>query len=567
MLRFLRIDRLAIIDTVELEFGPGLSVLTGETGAGKSIVVGAVELLLGGRASADLVRSGEEVAQIQAILERHDGSDLVVRRDVLASGRSRAFVDGTLVTSAELRQLTAPLVDLHGQHDHQTLLDPDHHLDILDAYAGLQNLRAEVASAFDAWQAARQAVDASQLDERGRHERREAIEFQLADIDSVAPRAGEDESLSDERHRLANADRIHRLGHDAYERLYEGDGAVLPQLSRVWKQVAELAALDTRLAPHVGAKDAVLVPLRDLADALRDCAADADAAPDQLQRVEDRLAALDHIKRRYGPALVDVLDRRERMAKEYEALSATADQRAALQAELDRRATAFLDVASTLSRARRAGAGRLAAALGDELSALAMPSARCEMRFEPETAASASWQRRGIDVAQFVLAANVGEEPRHLARIASGGELSRVMLALKSLATVDQPGKRLIFDEVDAGIGGRAADAVGARLRRLGEQFQVLCITHLAQVAAHAHAHFHVAKAVTGGRTSTRVTRQVGKGRVAELARMMGGDTSSTAVQHAARDLLRERAGSAAASERDRADPLPPRGLGTRVPR
>lgn len=543
MLRFLRIDRLAIIDTVELEFGPGLSVLTGETGAGKSIVVGAVELLLGGRASADLVRTGEDSAQIQAVLELEGGREMVVRRDVLANGRSRAFVDGALVTSAELRLLTASQIDLHGQHDHQALLEADNHLDILDQYAGLSMLRGQVGDAFDAWQSARQAVEASQLDERERRNRREALEFQIEDIDKVSPRAGEDDELADFKHRLVNAERIHRLSRDAYEALYDGDAAVLHQLARVWRHVTELAALDTRVAPYLTSRDSVAVPLRELADVLRDCAEQAEAAPDQLQQVEDRLAALERLKRRHGPSLADVLERRLRLAAEYEGLSASADQRAQLHAILQRQAAQFLDLAQQLSLERRSAARTLADALLEEMAALAMPGARCEVRFEADTLPEARWSRRGIDAAQLFLAANVGEDPRPLARVASGGELSRVMLALKSVATMDQPGKTLIFDEVDAGIGGRAADAVGTRLRRLGATFQVLCITHLPQVAAHGHVHFHVAKAISDGRTQTFVQRLSDKARVVEVARMMGGDTASASVVLAARELLKQRAG------------------------
>jgi DNA repair protein RecN (Recombination protein N) len=542
MLRFLSIARLAIIDSVELELRPGLTVLTGETGAGKSIIVGAVDLLLGGRASADLVRTGAESAQIQAVIEAPDGREVLVRRELTASGRSRAFIDGTLVTTAALRDAMAPLVDLHGQHDHQTLLDPASHLDLLDEFAALGAERRAVASAFEAWRQSRDALASCQMDERERAARLELAAFQLSEIDRVGPQPGEDEELAETRRVLANADRLHRLCQEAYDELYEGDGAVLERLGRVWKRVAELAALDRQFEAALATRDAVLPQLQDLAWQLRDRATHLDASPERLQQVEDRLAALERLKRRYGPTLQDVITRRAGLVAERETLSMSGERAAELEAEVARRRAHYLEVAGRLSDARRAAAPRLARRLEAELAELAMAAVRCEVRFEPAGLPEGRWLPSGVDAVELYLSANPGEALRPLARIASGGELSRVMLALKTLVSTDAPGKTLVFDEVDAGIGGRAADAVGARLRQLGERFQVLCITHLPQVAAYAHHHYCITKTVRHGRTITLVDALTPERRIHEIARMMGGSTASAKVLEGARELLASRA-------------------------
>jgi DNA repair protein RecN (Recombination protein N) len=553
MLRFLSIERLAIIDAVTLEFGRGLTVLTGETGAGKSIVVGAVELLLGGRASSDLVRSGEENANIQAVLETADGRDIIVRRELFTSGRSRAFIDGNMVTNAGLREVTAPLLDLHGQHDHQTLLDPQSHLRLIDEYGGHDALLADVEKAYDAWSAVRQRLAASRIDARERAARLELINFHLGEIERAAPRPGEDDALTAERLILANADRVHRMCREAYDDLYDAEGAVLERLSRVWRRVGELATLDPSFADVASTRQSI-EELQDLAHRLRDLMSRLDVSPERLQAVEDRLAALERLKRRHGPTLADVLEKGSTLAAERDALSMDTDQAAALQRQVDGCRARFLAAAELLSTARRGAARRFASELATELVDLAMPDARCEVRFGPESLPEPRWSATGVDEGELYLSANLGEDLRPLARIASGGELSRIMLGVKTLASIDGPGKTLIFDEVDAGIGGRAADAVGARLQRLGKTFQVLCITHLPQVAAHADAHYVVSKSVQGGRTLTRVSPMTGEGRVEELARMMAGGTGIPAVLDGARDLLSARTGkNTAKGESERA--------------
>ena len=307
MLRFLSISHLAVIDRLELELPSGLTALTGETGAGKSIVVGAVGLLVGGRASADLVRTGEDLATVQAVFERPDGSEMIVRREISAQGRSRAFVDGALTTTAALRDAVGWLVDLHGQHEHQVLLDPSTHLDLLDEFASLTPQRAAVADAFGRWQRLRDERQQLAQAEHQKASRSEFLAFQLAEIDRVNPQAGEDEELTATRHVLANADRLQRLCGEAYTALYDGESAALGTLGTVWKKVGELGALDARFAPYLEAREALKSQLEDLAFFLRSYAADIDASPARLQEIEDRLAQLDRLKKKHGPSMDDVL--------------------------------------------------------------------------------------------------------------------------------------------------------------------------------------------------------------------------------------------------------------------
>jgi len=537
MLRFLSIRHLAVIDELALEFGPGLNALTGETGAGKSILVGAVGLLVGGRASADLVRTGEDTASIQAVFDRPDGTELIVRREVSSQGRSRAFVDGALVTTAALRDAVGWLVDLHGQHEHQLLLDPASHLDLLDAFGGLTPMRSGVADAFRAWQSLRDERQRLAQAEQQKASRLEFLAFQLAEIDRAAPQPGEDEELAASRQVLANADRVQRLCAEAYTALYEGDEAALPTLGTVWKRVSDLAALDPKFTAYLEAREAIKSQLDDLAFFLRSYASSIDASPARLQEIEDRLALLERLKRKHGGALDEVIEKAAALRRERDTLEHATERAAEIEAALATARDAYQQVAGELSARRRTAAVVFARSLAQSLGDLAMPNTRCEVRFT-EGDGEARWSERGLDEAEFYISPNPGEELRPLARIASGGELSRVMLALKALATTDAPGKTLIFDEVDAGIGGAVADVVGARLQHLGRRFQVLCITHLPQIAAYGAAHYRIEKHVRGGRTSTAVVRVDGPERVAEVARMIGGADVSPAVMASASEMV-----------------------------
>ncbi len=560
MLRFLSIKRLAVIDSAEVEFEPGLNVLTGETGAGKSILVEAVGLLLGGRASGNLVRTGEDTATIEAIFE-NGGEELLVRREITAQGRSRAFIDGELATASALKELSGRLIELHGQREHQTLLDPATHLGVLDLFGGLEGQRIPVTAAFDRLRTAQEELSRMRRAVADREARQELVAFQLAELDRVAPKHGEDEELTALRLVLASAERVERLCVESYTSLYENDDAILAGLGAVWRRVAELATLDPRFQPYLDARDGVKGQLEDLAAFLRHYAAGIQASPERLQQTEERLAQLERLKRKHGPALSDVIAKRESLRRELLGLERGDERVAELEREQAAGTAAYLAAAQALSKSRHALAGDFAAALVALLGELAMDETRFGVRFNSEPLPETEWTPHGIDAAEFFVSPNPGEELRPLARIVSGGELSRIMLAIKTLTATTRHGfssaavrppsgsaPGLIFDEVDAGIGGRVAGVVGHKLRALGSAFQVLCITHLPQIAACADTHFQIEKRVEGGRTRTTVRRLDAAARVDEIGRMLGGQLTD-AIRATARGMLVERSCSRAKGE------------------
>jgi len=552
MLRFLSIKRLAVIDAVEVEFDPGLNVLTGETGAGKSILVEAVGLLLGGRASGDLVRTGEDTATIEAIFES-GGEELHVRREITAQGRSRAFINGNLATAGALKELSTRLIELHGQHEHQTLLDPASHLGVLDAFAELGNQASTVVAAFEAMRASADELARTQRAVADRSARQELIDFQLAELEKAALTAGEDDTLAATRTVLSNAERVERLCEESYATLYENEGAVLAELGGVWRRVSELATFDTRFQPFLDARDGIKAQLEDLALSLRRYADGIEASPERLQAVEERLALLERLKRKYGPTLTDVIARRDRLRQELADLEHGDERLAELQERHSQRRDVYTKAARALAAARRKAGAALPKKLESVLAELAMERTTFEVRFGPELDEGA-WTAQGIDQVEFYVSPNPGEELRPLARIVSGGELSRIMLAIKTLTAISRHGFQpaggrppsaaapgLIFDEVDAGIGGRVADVVGRKLHALGSAFQVLCITHLPQIAAYADSHFEIDKRVELGRTHTAVRRLNENARVEELSRMLGGASVTDAVRASALEMLQRR--------------------------
>ena len=537
MIHTLRIRNLAIVEEIEIEFAPGFNVLTGETGAGKSIIVGALGVLVGGRASSDLVRTGAERAVVEATVDLPADGASVIRREIVERGRGRMFIDRALAAAADLRELGRRFVDIHGQHAHQALLDPRSHADFLDAYGRLGADAADVRARFRAWRTACDERDDAERDERDRQDRAELARFQHEEIERAAPEPGEDERLSAERTRLANAEQLRHLCHEAYATLYERDDAAVALLARVWQGVAELARLDpARFEPYAAARDAVDPVLDDLAAQLRSYGSAVEISPDRLADVEARLAELERLKKKYGPDLDQVFARRDALAAQLSATDDAKARRALLDQRVRTARDAYLEAARGLSAARVRHARTLGVRLVAELAELAMPNGRVEVRVKTDLPEGA-WTEQGTDAVELFLCANPGEALRPLANVASGGELARVMLALKTLASTDAPGKTLLFDEVDAGIGGAAAGRVGARLRDLGATFQVLCVTHAPQIAAAAGTHHRVSKAVRRGRTRTVVERLDPDERVREIARLMTGSASGAATA-SARELL-----------------------------
>jgi DNA repair protein RecN (Recombination protein N) len=548
MIRYLAIRNLAVIESVAVDFEQSFNILTGETGAGKSILVEAVGLLLGGRATQDLIRTGEDVATVEAIFETEDGSELIVRREITSQGRSRAFINGALATAAALKDLSNRLVELHGQHEHQQLLDPSQHLALLDTWAGLDTTRGDVSAAFANVRTLREHLDRLRMDDRERAARLDLVEFQLGELKKANLQAGEDETLSAERQILRSADTITRLCGESYAELYDTEESALVVLGRIWKRVGELAAIDPRFAPYLDARDGIKAQLEDLAFTLRDFTDSIDASPARLQQVEDRLALIERLKRKHGGTLEEAIAYRDRLAAEHKALTGGQSTVAEIEQQLADAGRQFLAAARRLSASRREAAPRFAKDVESELADLAMARTRFEVRLTTSEAEE-QWTDAGIDSGELFLSPNVGEELRPLAKIVSGGELSRIMLALKTIAADESArakshtlqtnfAKTLIFDEVDAGIGGRVATVVGQKLASLGDRFQVLCITHLPQIAACGRTHFLIEKRVQGRRTVTTVDRLSSEDRVEEIARMMGGAAAGEKAMESARELL-----------------------------
>ena len=433
MIRYLAIRNLAVIESVAVDFEHSFNILTGETGAGKSILVEAVGLLLGGRATQDLIRTGEDLATVEAIFETEDGSELIVRREITSQGRSRAFINGALATAAALKDLSNRLVELHGQHEHQQLLDPAQHLALLDTWADLDGACADVAASFARVRSLREELDRLRMDDRERAARLDLVEFQLNELRTANLQAGEDETLASERQLLRSADTIQRLCGESYAELYDSEDAALVALGRIWKRVGELAAIDPRFTPYLDARDGIKAELEDLAFMLRDVADGIDASPGRLQQLEDRLALIERLKRKHGGSLDDAIAHRDRLAAEHKALTGGQSTIAEIEQQLVDAGRMFLAAAKELSGRRHDAAPRFAKQIEAELAELAMERTRFEVRLTTSEA-EGQWSEAGIDTGELFLSPNVGEDLRPLTKIVSGGELSRVMLALKTLA-------------------------------------------------------------------------------------------------------------------------------------
>ncbi len=562
MLKLLRINNIALVSGLELSFGPGLTLLTGETGAGKSILIDALGLLLGARASAELIRTGEETAVVEAVvetaeapalLERHglpsDGDDIVLRREIQSSGKGKATVNGALVPVAVLRELAPHLAVVHGQHEPQGLLDPDTHLGLLDHHAGLGAAAAALGEPYRRLRAVEAALEALRRDRREVERRREMLEYQAVEIGKAHLTPGEEEALRAEKAVLANAGRLAALSAEAYALLYDDEAAIVARLGQVYRKVEELAGIDRRFAPYLEARAALKAQVEDLALFLRDYGDGLNVSPGRLDEIESRLAVIERLKKKYGATIEEVLAFAARCVAELKDLGTPEERERALEAERAQAWRRYFEAARALSRQRRAAARDLEKKVQAELALLAMEKTRFRVRFEPEEAPAeapdaapdtSAWSEQGLERAEFLLSPNLGEDLKPLARIASGGELSRILLALKSVASVDAPGKTLVFDEVDAGIGGGVAEVVGRKLRAIAERHQVLCVTHLPQIASQADAHYAVRKRVERGRTLTEVVALERDERIDEVARMLGGETVTDTARRHAREMVKQ---------------------------
>jgi DNA repair protein RecN (Recombination protein N) len=553
VLSLLRISGFALIEELELPFGPGLTVITGETGAGKSILVEALGLLRGGRASADAIRTGADEARVEALLdlpgqapararlladgrELPPGEPLLVRRTITRGGQGRARVHlaGSLATASDLTATVGPLIDIASQHDQQSLTDPDSQLAILDAFAETQALRSEMAAAYAAATAAAAALASFSADARARAEREDLLRFQLGELEAARPVAGEDEALAAERERLRGAERFFAATAGAEETLYAGDGAVGERVAAVLRDLGPLAALDPTLAPLVERLGDAAAAIEDVARELGHYARGVRSDPARLAEVEERLFLLQRLCRKHGGTVADLATKRETLSAALADVGSYEDGVATRQAAVDAAGARTRTAAAALTAARQRAATSLEKKVNATLRELGFPSARLPIALEPRELGPT-----GTDRVRFLFAPNPGEEARPLAKIASGGELSRVMLAVKqALARTDEV-LTYVFDEVDAGIGGGTAEVIGRKLKRLASERQVIVITHLPQVAAFADAHVRVAKTAARGKTRVAIEPLADSERSAEIARMLAGATpSAQATAHAA-EMLR----------------------------
>ena len=551
MLRTLRIRNLAILPEAEITFRPGFTVLTGETGAGKSILLNALKLVLGAKAKSDLIRQGADKLRVEAsfdlppapalkvllhTLELDADDELVIERELAATGKSRARVNGSIVTLADLESIGRHLVDLHGQHEQQGLLDAGTHGAYLDGYAGIGEDADAYAAAWRTWRAAQQRLaEAGERAERLR-EQLEFLQFQFRELDKAGLKEGEEERLEAELNLLAGAEKI-AASRDACAEALEGGGGVLPQLGRLQR---ELQALGRQVggavfSAHEERVESARALLGEVSAALRGLDVPAEADPERIDALNARLALFQRLKSKHKTDLAGLLALRERRRAEIGAVENADGESGALRAACEAAREDAAGRAAVLAARRRAAAADFDAEVNGRLARLGMDGSRFETRFEPLPELSAA----GSDKVEFWIAANPGEPARPLRQTASGGEISRVMLAIKGALAHSDPRPLLVFDELDTGIGGQTALRVGEAVAELAAHHQLLVITHLHQVAARATHHHKVEKRVESGRTVTGVAALAEKERAAELARMMGGEESGTALKHA-KELLRK---------------------------
>ncbi len=549
MLTDLIIKNFAIIENLHATFGSGFNVLTGETGAGKSIIIDAVNLLLGGRARGEIIRTGEDDASVEAIFDLSNevllvqkladsgldnGDELLVRRIVARSGKNRIFINGSTVTLVQLRELTRDLVNIYGQHEHQHLQRTETHLGLLDSSAGLYEFLDDYRTAFSRYQQLKNELSFLDIAERDRQQRVDMLGFQQQELLNAQLKPGEDDDLERERSLLQHAEKLTVATVGGYENLYSGQQAVCETVTVVSKQLESLEHIDSHLGTLAKTLKSSLYSLEDVAFELRDYSEKLEFEPHRQQQVEDRLATLDTLKGKYAPTIAELLSYLEKITIELNGLSDIDGHRDHLKQQLLKQGGLLVDSGKLLSQEREKAADSLAQNVKKELFDLAMPQADFFIRFVPLVEPS----HDGLESGQFYLAANPGEEAQPLTKIASGGELSRIMLALKRGAPEEDGVKTLIFDEVDAGIGGEAATAVGEKISRLGQEKQVLCVTHLPQVAAFADHHYRVTKRDSGGRTTTVLSVLNFEDRVAEMARMLSGSQVGPKTLVHARDLI-----------------------------
>jgi DNA repair protein RecN (Recombination protein N) len=580
LLSDLQISNFAIIDNLSVSFGPGLTVITGETGAGKSILVNAINLLLGSRGSAELIRSGSQEATVTAlfnlaaednstknieILNKFGGLEVLVKRTLSTSGRNRVFINDQLTTVGVLTELCRGLVSISGQHEHQLFLEPEAHLETIDRFGGLEKEVQTYAQTFA--ELKKMLTELRQL-RRQAQERREKEElrfFQLEEINKARVKVDEEIQLEEERERLRHVESLKEGAATAHQVLYADSGAVLEAVSKCQKILAELGGLDPTLKPLAETLEGLRHQVEDISFSLRDYTQQIQADPARLEWVEERLHTLRRLMQKYGGSTRAVIDHADQLRQELEATESDEVEIGEKERALEEIRQKALKEALELSNSRRKTASRLGKAVEKTSASLDMPNCRFEVQFDLEESPAARsgteairigeylLDEKGLDRVAFFFSANPGEEVRPMAKIASGGELSRIVLALKELLARNTAQETLIFDEVDSGIGGRTADRVGRSLNGLAQLHQVVCITHLPQIACYGDRHYVVRKSTHKGRTITAMEELTGQERLEEIARMLGGEKISAKTRAHAKEML-SRAQKTAGSRQQAAD-------------
>ena len=554
MLSLLHIENIALIQSADIRFESGFNVLTGETGAGKSIVIDSIGAVLGERTSRELIRTGAKSALVTAVFTQvpplpwleENGfptgeEELLLQRELQGDGRNVCRIDGKLVTVAQLRELGRQLLNIHGQHDGQQLLDPASHLGYLDQFGGCQPLLESYQEAYRKWHDIRREMDKLQMDEAERSRRVDTLNYQIQELERAQLKAGEDEELSARRTLLRSAGRLMEAVQSA-EFALSGDEDRDGACSLIAQAEGEVQGVSS-ISPELGELSEKLTALRcaadDAADTLRDLSRSFDFSPGELDQVEERLDLLYRLRKKYGPTVEDMLAYLDRCRKELDQIQYADDTLARLEKDLKKAQKEAARRGESLSQARREAAGALQARVQEELRQLDMPKVQFQTEFTPK-GGEAGMDETGLDEVQFLMSANLGEALKPIQKVASGGELARIMLALKNvLAEGDQIGT-LVFDEVDTGVSGRAAQKVAEKMAQVARGKQVLCVTHLPQIAAMADTHFSVQKGERDGRTYTRLERLDRSQRREELARLIGGASITPSLLESAEELLRQ---------------------------
>ena len=555
MLREIHIKNFSIIDNVHIEFGEGFNVLTGETGAGKSIIIDALSLALGERATGDFIRSGEKEAVVEAFFDvtpkvldpstrkflDDNGIDiddgLILKRIISAKGRSRAYINGSMVNVQNLSDVSRAIIDVHGQYEHQSLLSPEKQLDLLDIYGGLLKDRKEVEGLYENLHALKRNISGLEQKEKDRAQRLDMLDFQVNEIGAADLSPGEVEQLAEDEKILGSAVHLAELSNRAYESLYSSDASSISVISDILKDLKEIAEIDSRANEPVKSVKDALPLLEETGYFLRDYKDSLDFDPGRLEQVQERLELIKRLGKKYGGSVREILEFREKAVEELEGLRHSEEELGSMKEDLERSKAVLTKKAGQLSKKREKISKKIETEVIAQLNELSMPDTKFSVRITHEsgddTTDGLKARSSGIDRIEFLISPNVGEDLKPLSKIASGGELSRIMLALKVIMAKGDEMPVLVFDEIDAGIGGRTAGTVGHKLKGLSSYHQVLCITHLPQIASFADGHLKIEKRAGKERTTVEINKIKKDERTEEIARMLGGKISKVSLKHA----------------------------------